>query len=424
MSPKVTSDAWLVAAVCAFFGLLGWAFYITAFSREPSQDWMVFYTAATAYWDDKLPLILDGEQLTALINERFSTWLSWPLPLHPWLYPPHYLLYLLPFGLIPPTLSCALFLLIGLTQAIIATWTVAASVCQRWIHAISLMLCPAAAITVCLGQNAFLASALMLAGFGLVGRRPVLGGTLLGALSFKPQLCILVPVALAAACQWRALASAAIAATLLVLLSLFVFGVEPWSAWFHLLLGSSVAYENWVAVGRLNGQSVYTCAVLLGASKLVANLAQSAACLLAAGCTFWIFRRAAPLPLQTAVVLSATTLAAPHIIGYDAVMLAIAAALLFCHVYEEHLRRGEAIIIMAAWLSPLSNPPSVFWPGLLTPVVIALFLGCTILRATECPDRRIDPVSQRPPQNEGQTGDDHNWPERNAAKGDPVRGVP
>jgi alpha-1,2-mannosyltransferase len=380
MKPPARQDPWQVGALCGVLGLLGWAFYLIAFSREPSQDWMVFYTAARAFWEGDLPLIF-GDRFTAVINDRFSSWLSWPLPLHPWLYPPHFLLYLLPFGLLPPALSCALFLLVGLAQVVGAMSTVAQSARHRWILAASLALCPAAAITVCLGQNAFLTSALLVGGFGLVGRRPLLGGTLLGALTFKPQLWLLVPVALVAAGQWRALASAVVAALLLILTSLLVLGSEPWRDWLDLMTRPSAVYESWITVGRLNGQSVYACAALLGASKTVANLLQGLASLLAGGCVFWIFRRPGALGLQISVLLAATMLAAPHVIGYDAVMLAIAASLLFCYASEERLHFGEATIAFIAWLSPLANPPSLFWPGLFTPVVICLLIGCTMLRA-------------------------------------------
>jgi len=37
-------------------------------------------------------------QSTAVLNARFAHWLAHPLPLHPWLYPPHTLLLLLPFA--------------------------------------------------------------------------------------------------------------------------------------------------------------------------------------------------------------------------------------------------------------------------------------------------------------------------------------
>jgi len=390
MSTPVRQDPWAICVLCGVFGLLGWAFYLTAFCREPSQDWMVFYTAARSYWEHNLPLIVDGDRFTAVINDRFSTWLSWPLPLHPWLYPPHFLLYLLPFALIQPALSCALFLLVGLTLAVAATWTVAEGAREKSIYAGSLVFCPAAAITICLGQNSFFTSALLVGGVALIRHRPLLGGALLGILSFKPQLCLLVPVALIAVGRWQALTSAVLSALLLVLTSLLLFGNEIWHAWFDLMTGPSTLYENWLVIGRLNGQSVYAIAALLGASKTVANLAQSLATLLAVGSVYWIFRRPTALDLQLSVLLAATMLAAPHIIGYDAVMLAIAAALLFCRASRERFRFGEAIIAVVAWLSPLANPPSVFWLGLLTPIVIALFIGNVMLRAI------AEPSTKRP----------------------------
>lgn len=393
MKTPIRRNCWVVYVLCGCFGLLGWAFYLIAFYLEPSQDWMVFYTAARAYWEDNLPLIFEGDRFTAVINDRFSTWLSWPLPLHPWLYPPHFLVYLLPFGLIPPAPSCALFLLTGLIFAVAASWTVACDARQRWILGVSLTLCPAAAITACLGQNAFLTSALLVGGFGIARHRPLLGGVLLGILTFKPQLWLLVPVAFIAARQWRPFTSAIGAALLFILASLLVFGNEAWRDWLDLMIRPNAVYENWVEVGRLNGQSVYTNTVLLGASKAVANFAQGVAFLLAACCVFWTFRRPIALDLQLAVLLAATMLAAPHIIGYDAVMLALAATLLFCHASGEHLRLGEAMIIVLAWLSPLVNPPSVFWIGLFTPLVVALLIGCVILRAmASSPAKAHSPV--------------------------------
>jgi hypothetical protein len=216
---------------------------------------------------------------------------------------------------------------------------------------------------------------------------------LLGILTFKPQLWLLVPVALIAARQWRPFTSAIGSALLFILVSLLVFGNEAWRDWLDLMIRPNAVYENWVEVGRLNGQSVYTNTVLLGASKAVANFAQGVAFLLAACCVFWTFRRPIALDLQLAVLLAATMLAAPHIIGYDAVMLAMAATLLFCRASGEHLRLGEAMIIVLAWLSPLVNPPSVFWIGLFTPLVVALLIGCVILRAmASSPAKAHSPV--------------------------------
>jgi len=54
------------------------------------------------------------------------------------------------------------------------------------------------------GQNAFLTAALFGAATLYIDRRPVVAGLLFGALCYKPQFGLLIPVALAAGGHWRA----------------------------------------------------------------------------------------------------------------------------------------------------------------------------------------------------------------------------
>jgi hypothetical protein len=282
---------------------------------------------------------------------------------------------LLPFGI-----AQAVFLLATFGALVAATRLYAPSAERRRLYLFSLLLCPAAAITACLGQNAFLTGALLIGGFGLKDRRPLLGGTLLGLLTYKPQLWIMVPVALVALRQWRMLAATVMTAIIVMAASVAAFGLEPWRAWIELMSGNGDLYRKWLVAGRLNGQSVYSCAVLLGASPALANLAQASAVALAAGCVYRAFRRPMEQDLRVAVLLAATILAAPHTIGYDSVMLAFSATLLFCRGLDDGFRSGEPAIAVLVWLSPLANPPSLFRPGLVTPVLIALLIALAMNR--------------------------------------------
>ena len=83
---------------------------------------------------------------------------------------------------------------------------------------------PAAVHTVVSGQATFLAVALAYGGLRLLDRSPALAGILFGLLGYKPQFCLLIPVALIAARQWRALVWAAATGVVLVAASLAVFG--------------------------------------------------------------------------------------------------------------------------------------------------------------------------------------------------------
>lgn len=238
------------------------------------------------------------------------------------------------------------------------------------------------------GQNAFLIGALFVGGFGLLSQQPILGGMLLGLLSFKPSLCLMVPVALIAARQWRALASAGATASLLALVSLAIFGSDVWWSWLQQTLAPSSDFlHNWLLAGRLAGQSIYACAWVLGASYKGATIAQACATLLSAITVFYVFRRRFPVDLQIIILLATTILAAPHVSPYDALLLAIAASLFLLRAFAADLPLAYVVPILVVWLCPLISPPLLFPMGLTIPGFIALFVlaavSCAPLAANE-----------------------------------------
>jgi alpha-1,2-mannosyltransferase len=381
----------LAAIVCGAFGTYGWAIFGASFSHDgalgphynaPGADWTVFHTAARAYFEGNLPLLFDGNRLTDELNTRFADWLSGPLPYHPWLYPPHYLLLLLPFGLLPFGLSYVAFVTATLAGLCAAIWSFAPDARAARRQLASLLLCPAASLTVAAGQNAFLTAALLLGGFRLIDRFPVAGGVLLGVLTFKPQFWLMVPIALIADRRWRALAAAAATAAAMVFASGALFGVDVWQGWLETAVAPPGAvYEAWLEAGRMAGQSVYTCAQVLGAGDAVGNVAQSAAALLAAAVVWWAFRRPLGREERLIVLLSATLLAAPHVSGYDTVFLAIAAGLLACRATAQGLPFPRVILAMAMWLLPPFAEPRTNPLMVLLPLLIAAFIATAIVSA-------------------------------------------
>jgi hypothetical protein len=114
MAPSSRRRLIAIALVCGIFGLFSAAVCVVNFPRHPAvgQDWMVFYTAARAYLDGNLPLLYDADRLTAHMEVAFADWLAEPLGFHPWVYPPPFLLLLIPFGTLsfglsyPPSAVC------------------------------------------------------------------------------------------------------------------------------------------------------------------------------------------------------------------------------------------------------------------------------------------------------------------------------
>jgi alpha-1,2-mannosyltransferase len=377
----------VAALFCIVCGLYGWAQFATIFFHDGligpqfyavGTDWMVYYAGVKAFLQGNLPLIFDAQHFTAYQNDMFAAQLPRPLPFRPWLYPPDYLLLLLPFGLLSFALSFALFE-IGTFAAAASSLSWRGSV--SWRPTVALLLSPAACLTVIAGQNAFLSGALMIGGFRLLSQRPVLAGILLGALTYKPQLWILVPVALIAGRHWRSLATALATAAALLLTSMVVLGLEPWRLWLAEATNApGEFYALWLQFGLLHGFSAYVCALLLGASASVATTIQVIASLGAAAAVYWAYRRPRADDLQLAILLTATMLAAPHVQSYDLVLLAAAVLLLLPRALESGFFPGEMALLGTVWILPWMQP--IIVPvARVAPILIGLVVAYAIARA-------------------------------------------
>lgn len=373
--------AGLIAAI-AICGLCeGWVaiVYTLHFSRWPWQDWIVYYGAARLYLDGHLPILFAAKQFTASLNAAFAAWLPQPFAYRSWAYPPSFLLLLLPFGLLPLVAACLVF------EAVTLAGLVAALRCcldrRLLLVTAAMVLSPPAAFNLGTGQNGFLTAALLVGGSGLLDRRPVLAGALLGLLSYKPQFWPLAALALIAARQWRALTAALATAGIVGLAALLAFGAGAWRDWLQWVVHSPAGeYRNFVQCCLLHDESVATNLTLLGGGARLASLCQAAALLCAGAAVWWCWRRPAARELRLAILLAATALAAPHVANYDAVLLALSAALLFAHGLDHGFRWGGAIVPVAAWTIQAFNPPDVFRIGMLTPLLTAGLIAVGLAR--------------------------------------------
>jgi alpha-1,2-mannosyltransferase len=344
------------------------------------NEWMVFYGAVQWFLHDRLAALYDGGRFTAYLNATFAPLLSQPMPFRPFVYPPSYLLVVLPFGLLPFRLSWFVFATATAGLLAAALWFGAERRDQRLLVLCGALLGPPAAMNFAGGENASLTAALIVAGFRLLHNdRPAWGGLLLGLLTLKPQFAIVAPVALVAARQWRALVWSAIGALGLVAASAAVFGVAVWRDWLHLALGGYwQASATWVAAARVWGTSVYAALFASGAASPLANAGQAAASALAAALVYAAYRRDLPEDRRLVVVLAATILAAPHSSVVDFVLLSVAATLWADEALRRETSLAQWTLALALWLAMLFNPPLAALPGRLTPLLILGFIGMAL----------------------------------------------
>src|ERR1700676_1924382 len=189
--PPVTPPAVILVAA-AIAALYGWAVVASTPTYPGSiglnlnalgTDWMVFYGAVQCFFDDNLDTLFDGERFTAYLNAIFAGWLSEPISFRPWVYPPSYLLVMLPFGKLSFAASYLAFQLVSAGLLAAALWFGADRPNTRPLVIGAALLGPAAAINVGMGQNAFLSAALLVGGLRVLRARPALGGAILGLLT-------------------------------------------------------------------------------------------------------------------------------------------------------------------------------------------------------------------------------------------------
>ncbi len=346
-------------------------------------DFLVFHAAARAFFEGKLALVYDADAITHLQNTLYAARLPYERGFRPFLYPPLWLFDLLPFGLLPVGLAVASFLV--LTAGICAAASRALGL--RLEAVLAILAAPAAISVVIAGQNTFLSVALLYGGLALLERRPILAGILLGLLAYKPQVWVLVPVALLAARGWRPLIALAATVAAQSLVTLLLFGADFWLAFIAAArrAGTSAEFAEMFARVHAHMTTLMAAGQIFGLGDGPSMALQLAGALLAVVTVVWAFARHRPSQSRghnerTALLVAATFLVSPHTLNYDLLLLMPAVALLFLHPPADGYRPGERVIYLALWLIPR------FCMGLneagvpLTPLVILLFGAVALAR--------------------------------------------
>ena len=287
----------------------------------------------------------------------------------PFAYPPCFLLLLAPFGLLSYPAAAADWVLL--------TFAAYCAAMRRWAPAMPWLALsfPPLLVNVITGQAGLLTAALFAGGMALLPKRPLAAGLLLGLLVVKPQLGLVLPLALLAGREWRAIAGAAASAAGLFLLSLVLFGWAPWQAW----LGNagfiaSIASEGLAGWHRM--ASVYGALRLAGAPAALAWAAHGLVALAAASAAGYIWYRKDDPGARAAALAAATALASPYLFVYDTAILVVP----FLWLIGQ--RRALPLVGLAWAILMLALVQTVGWSGgpNLTPLAAIVLLALTVVQ--------------------------------------------
>ena len=262
--------------------------------------------------------------------------------------PPPFLFAAAPFGALPFPLAWVAW--VAVTYALWA-WAAIRVFPQYWLP---ILVFPGALIAAGHAQTGLLTGALLVGGVGLLDKRPLTAGALLGALIIKPHLALLIPFWLAAGGRWRAFIAAGVSAASLLALSWMAFGTETmlayttsWQASAALMAGDSADFYLRMATPYsqlrlfMPPEAALAVAVAIAIGLIV--LVMSA------------WRRSGD-PLATgALMLAGTALASPYLFNYDLPFLIVPLLWLVREGRRHGFRDWEKLALVTLFAAPYAT---------------------------------------------------------------------
>jgi Glycosyltransferase family 87 len=264
----------------------------------------------------------------------------------PFVYPPTYLFITYLLGFMPYVIAFAAWVTVTLFLYGTAVYAI---IPRR--AAVVVALAPFfVPVNADFGHNGFLTAALI--GFSLASleRRPRLAGIFLGALTYKPHIGLLFPLALVASRNWRALAGAAATSIFLAIAALIAFGPEGWASFFHTLLDRESGLSPNAAV-PLALHSVFGLLRWIHAGAWISWVGHLTVAAIVTLAVAVIWAKPVPYSLKAASVCIGSVLVTPYILFYDLCILSIAVAFLVRDGISRGFLPGERTVLLLLFAS-------------------------------------------------------------------------
>jgi hypothetical protein len=263
---------------------------------------------------------------------------------------------------------------------------------EVWLPALAF---PAVVINIAHGHNGFLSAALFGGGLLLLERRPLVAGILFGLLCYKPQLGILIPIALIAGGHWRAAAAAAVTVIVACALAWLAFGTGAWLAFRDSLEFTRTVVLEQGGTGFHKIQSVFAALRLWGAPVAVAYAAQAAMVAAAAVLLAVLWRSPAAFALKATALSAGALLATPYLLDYDLMVMAPAIAFFAVHGLARGFLYYEKSALAFCWFAPLVARTLGEQTGVPVGLIALVLLFLLALRRAAAERAALPPSSAR-----------------------------
>jgi Glycosyltransferase family 87 len=222
---------------------------------------------------------------------------------------------------------------------------------QRYAALLVLALAPACLINAVGGQCGVLSAILMIGGILLIDRRPAVAGVMLGLLAFKPQMAVVIPFALLALGAWRVIVVAALTVSVLLALSVALFGIDSWRHYFEINAAYTVSsVREFHDSFKYMLASVFAVARTLGLGNSAALAIQGAVAVATIVLACWAVRRTDDPCERAFALVTAAPLITPYVFNYD--LVGVAAMLVWMLMGRLPWRPQWSGVYMLVWITP------------------------------------------------------------------------
>jgi alpha-1,2-mannosyltransferase len=305
----------------------------------------------SAFWATSL-MVLSGEAASVYDDERIFaaeqsvTGIDYRNPVP---YPPVWFFVIAPLALFAYIPSLILWLTLTFSAFLYVT-------CRFAPHALTVWLTlsfPGTFQNVIHGHNGFVTTSIL--GFSLliIEKYPFTAGLVLGLLSFKPHLVMIVPLFLVIGKLWRTLTGLIVSVLFLVLTSVILFGIDAWFGFLEKIPFLMQLMEN----GYLQMHQIVStlgALLLMEMPYMVAVWIHLLCSLIGIGFTAMAWSKNEPGYVKHSLLVLTVLLVTPYSNSYDLTLLALP----ICWIGWEAHKRGKisnrvTFFLIAAWFLPL-----------------------------------------------------------------------
>ena len=305
----------------------------------------------TAFWATSF-MVLSGESAQVYEDNRIFaveksiTGVDYKNPIP---YPPIWFLIVAPLALFDYMPSLILWLTLTFSAFLYVIYRFAPHKLTIWLT----LSFPGTFQNVIHGHNGFVTAFILGLALLIIERYPLIAGLVLGLLSFKPHLVMLVPLLLIAGRSWRTLLGMGISVFLLTLASTILFGVDTWFRFFEKIpIMFYLLKDGYMQMHQV--VSTTGALLLMGVPYHTAIWIHLLLSVTGIGLAVTVWYKDAPCYVKHSLLVLTMLLVTPYANSYDLTLLALPICWLGWQAYERtEISTLASFYLIAAWSLPI-----------------------------------------------------------------------